>query len=190
VLLSADQEFMPRPGIVVEAAAGRPEALIEPLRTMVSQVDPRVAITGASTVATELGELTAPIRVTAVVVTVLGLSGLVVALLGLYGVIAYAVRSRTREMAVRMALGARPGQVRRLVMGQSLTMVLSGVLPGIVLAALSVGLIRSLLFEVGPYDPLTFTLIPAALITAGLWATYPPARRATRVNPTDALREL
>jgi hypothetical protein len=190
VLLPAAQDYVARPALVVQTSRGRPESLIEPLRARLGRIDSGIGIVEANTVAAEMALFTLPVRLMAAMMTVLGVSGLSVAMLGLYGVVAHTVRSRTREFAVRTALGAAPRQVRRLVLTQSLTMLVGGVVPGLMVAGLSAGLVRSLLFGVSAHDPLTFTIVPAALVGVGLLATHPPARRATRINPTDALREL
>ena len=113
---------------------------------------------------------------------------LLLAVLGLYGVISYSVTQRTQEIGIRMALGAQRGEVLGLVIGQG--MILAGIGAGIGLAA-SVAfsvMLRSQLFEVSAFDPLTFTVTVLVLIVAALAGCFIPARRATKVDPMDALR--
>ncbi|HLY19198.1 MAG TPA: ABC transporter permease [Bryobacteraceae bacterium] len=125
------------------------------------------------------------------VVTVLGVFAaiaLLMAVIGLYGVISYAVTQRMQEMGVRMALGARPGEILRLVLGQGMRLASAGAAVGLVVSLIASRLLRSQLFHVSSFDPLTFALMAAVLIGAALAASYIPARRATRVDPMVALR--
>ena len=125
------------------------------------------------------------------VVTVLGVfagMALLMAVIGLYGVIGYAVTQRTQEMGVRMALGAQPGEILRLVLGQGMRLAGAGAAIGLVVSLVASRLLRNELFHVSSFDPLTFALMATVLIGAALLASYIPARRATRVDPMAALR--
>jgi len=113
---------------------------------------------------------------------------LTLAAIGIYGVISYAVSQRTQEFGLRMALGAQAGDVRRLVLRQGVKLALMGVALGLV-GALALGrVLWSLLYEVSAADPVTFTSVSALAITVAALACYLPARRATAVDPADALR--
>ena len=125
------------------------------------------------------------------VVTVLGFfaaMALLMATLGLYGVISYAVSQRTNEIGLRMALGAHRQQVLRLVVGQGMRLALAGGLLGLAASILFSRWLRSQLFTVSPFDPLTFVAVAAVLSLAALLASYIPAARAARVDPANALR--
>jgi ABC-type antimicrobial peptide transport system permease subunit len=113
---------------------------------------------------------------------------LLLAAVGIYGVMAYTVSQRTREIGVRMALGANPAHVQRLVVRQGMQPALLGVLVGLVVAFGASRLIDKLLYGVSPADPVTFVIVPLFLAGVALLATYLPARRATRVPPTVALQ--
>jgi len=115
-------------------------------------------------------------------------AALLLAAVGVYGVVAYGVAQRRAEFGVRLALGARPSDVVRLVLRQSMTMVLSGVVAGAALAVPVTAALRSLLFGVGPGDPVTLMAVAALLVAAGVLASYVPARAGTRVDPVSALR--
>ncbi len=122
------------------------------------------------------------------VVTAIGSLGLLLAVTGLYSVIAYSVSRRTREIGIRMAIGADSGNVARLVLRQGLTMTAIGAAIGLALALVASKLLASLLAGISPRDPLIYVLAPALLAAISLLACYIPARRAARVDPLVALR--
>jgi putative ABC transport system permease protein len=113
---------------------------------------------------------------------------LLMASMGIYGVISYSVSQRTRELGIRMALGAGSANVIRLVLRQAVWVVAVGIAIGVAGAAAVMGVLRSNLYGVGARDPVTFVAVPAALAAVALLASYFPARRATRVDPVIALR--
>ena len=108
--------------------------------------------------------------------------------IGLYGVLSYVVAERTREIGVRMALGATASAVRRMVVSQGARVVVVGAIIGIVVALASTRVLGSLLFGVKPVDPIVFAAMSAMMIAIGALASYIPARRASSVNPIDSLR--
>jgi putative ABC transport system permease protein len=113
---------------------------------------------------------------------------LVLAAVGLYGVVAYSVARRTREIGIRIALGARTADVLRLIVVQGMRLVLAGALVGLAGALALTRLLRSLLFGVSSADPLTFAIIPVLLAAVALLACWLPARRAAKIDPVEALR--
>ena len=114
---------------------------------------------------------------------------LVLGIVGLYGVISYIVTERTSEIGIRLALGARPDEVRVMVLRQGLVVAAAGVAVGLVAALASTRLMASLLFEVSAHDPVTFAVVALALIGVSGVATYVPARRAAGIDPVRALRQ-
>ncbi|MGH9766278.1 MAG: FtsX-like permease family protein [Blastocatellia bacterium] len=129
-----------------------------------------------------------PARMGALLIGVFGLLALLLAAVGLYGVMSCAVSRRTREIGVRMALGARATDVLRLVLREAMTLVVIGMAVGWGLSAALSRLIASFLFGVGPMDAVTFAAIPILLAMVALLASYLPARRAAKVDPMVALR--
>ena len=128
------------------------------------------------------------LRVSLLVFAAFGGLAMVVALIGIYGVTSYTVARRTREIGVRMAVGARPAAVLRMILSESLATAAGGVAAGWLLG-LGVGrLMASLFVDMRAFDPWTFALVPVAFILAAIAATWMPARRATEVNPVTALR--
>jgi ABC-type antimicrobial peptide transport system permease subunit len=117
-----------------------------------------------------------------------GAMALLLGVVGIYGVISYSVQQRTREIGIRMALGARKEELMRMFVGQGLRLAVIGVACGLVAALGLTRLMTSLLFEVNPMDPLTFTLVAVGLVAAAAVASYLPALRATGVDPLEALR--
>ena len=121
----------------------------------------------------------------------LGIAGamaLVLGIVGIYGVISYTVSQRRREIGIRLALGAQPGELKTMFVRHGLAMAGTGVLIGLGSAAILMRLMKSLLFGISPLDPLTYASVPIVLVAAAVLASYLPARRAAAVDPTEALR--
>jgi ABC-type antimicrobial peptide transport system permease subunit len=137
---------------------------------------------------THVGNSLAASRAAASASAAFGLLALALAAIGIYGVISYSVSQRTQEIGVRMALGARTWNVYRLILGQGGRAVAIGLAIGLAASAFLTRYLEGLLFGIRGTDPVTFIGISAVLLSAGLLASYIPARRATRVNPSTALR--
>lgn len=169
--------------------AGDPSALVETVRRAIAEVNPQVPVARAVSLEAQLLRNISDDRMAEAVGVILAASALVLATAGLYGTMAFAVRRRTREIGVRVALGAAAGDVRRLVLRQGLALVLLGAAAG-GLASIAVGYaLASQLYGVPPIDPLSVGAALAILAAAALLAAWIPARRATRIDPILALRE-
>jgi ABC-type antimicrobial peptide transport system permease subunit len=127
-------------------------------------------------------------RFAVILLTIFAGVALLLAVIGIYGVIADAVAHRTREIGIRLALGARPGDCIRLVMGQGVVPVAIGLAAGLVAALAAGRVLASLLYEIEPTDPTTIGVVAAIVVGVALGAAYVPARRVTRVDPMSALR--
>jgi ABC-type antimicrobial peptide transport system permease subunit len=129
-----------------------------------------------------------PVRAAALLLGVLGALALVLSATGIYGVVSHTVARRTREMGIRMALGASPADVVRLAVSGGMRLVGVGGVVGYALAIAAALLLSRFLYGVGAFDPVTFAIIPAVLGAAGLVAAWVPARRAARVDPARTLK--
>jgi hypothetical protein len=169
--------------------AGQP-AILDAIRRELGAVDPRLPIVQVTTMQSLHDRSLSlwAVRAGGRMFLLFGLLALLLAVVGLYGVKSYVVAQRTREIGIRMALGARPGEVLGLVLREGAALSAVGVALGLPLAALLGRALSSMLLDVKPLDPVVFTLAPAVLALAALVATLIPARRATRVNPLSALR--
>jgi putative ABC transport system permease protein len=174
--------------LVIRTTREDPRSLVPALRAAVRALDPNLALYEVQTMDEAVSKSLWRQRLQGNVLSVFAALALVLACTGLYGVIAYAVAERTRELGVRMALGATRGDVLRLVLGQSGRLVLGGIALGIAVAALGVHMLDSLLYGVQPIDPETFVLVPILLGVVGLLAAAVPARRAAQVDPIIAMR--
>jgi predicted permease len=170
------------------AAAGDPGALRDPVRRLVRDLDADLPIYAVQTLAERLDESIGAQRTAATMVGAYGALALLVAAVGLYGAMAYSVSRRTREIGVRMALGARESSVLRGVLAEAGRLAATGAVLGLAAAIPATRLLRSQLFGVSPGDPLTLIAVAAVLGLVSLAAAYLPARRATRVDPVVALR--
>jgi predicted permease len=163
-------------------------SLVEPIRNLVREVGPAIPLGSFSTMAEIRGAEYADQKFTTVVMILFGFVALTLALGGVYGVVSYAASRRDFEIGIRLALGARSDEVRRLLMKQALPPVVVGTAVGL-LGALALGrLLQRLLFSVQPFDPATLITVTVAVIAAALVASYIPALRASRVDPAEVLR--
>jgi predicted permease len=171
-------------------APGTEATAADLLRRAVRDVDPAIPIISLQTFAQYLDSNLDLwlVRAGAALFSIFGGLALGLAVVGLYGVKAYSVARRTREIGIRMALGAQPGMVLRLIMREGSIMLFTGVAIGLLLAAATGKILSGILYEVSPLDPIAFTAAPLLLAAAALVATWLPARRAARLNPVEALR--
>ena len=169
--------------------ADGPAGLLAPaVRETVAQIDPRVPILELATLDQRIPDITRIIRGLARAAAVLGLVALLLASVGLYSVTSYGVAMRRREIAVRMALGARPADVARLILREEMGPVVSGLVVGIGASLVAGFLFRELLFEVRPFDPVVLATATITLALVAALACWIPARRATSSGPSGALR--
>ena len=171
-------------------APGSEAVTADLLRRAVRDVDSAIPIISLRTFAQHLDSNLDLwlVRAGAALFSIFGGLALGLAVVGLYGVKAYSVARRTREIGIRMALGAQAGAVLRMIMREGLVMVLSGIALGLLLAMATAKILSRILYAVGPLDPIAFTVAPIVLAIAALIATWLPARRATQVDPIQALR--
>jgi predicted permease len=178
----------PQPAVSLLVRSARPESTLGAVRALVQSMEPQVPLTNVSTMETVLGQSLFLPRMGALLLAIFGGLALTLAAIGMYGVMAYVVGQRTREIGIRMALGASAGTVRQLVLRQGLTLTGIGLALGLALAAVAVRPLSALLFDVSAFDPVTFAVIPLLLAAVATMAILVPARRASRVNATDALK--
>ena len=168
-------------------ASGDPLALVSGLRDQVARMDPNLPLIGLETDRGTLIDALAQQRLFAHLSSIFGLLALVLATIGLYGTMAYTVSRKTHEIGIRMALGARPGEVVRMFVGQGIRLAAFGVAIGLAASLYLTRLTHKLIFGISPNDPLTFIAAAAFFVLVCAAACYVPARRATRVAPVRAL---
>jgi len=163
-------------------------AVAAAIRAEAHNIDPGLPVAKVETLPQAMNASLAEPRFRTLLLAIFGAIALVLATVGIYGVISYSVSRRTREIGLRMALGASPASLRRLVLGESATLALFGLAAGIPAALASARFLSSMLFAVTPADPLTFIGVALLMTMVALAAAYFPARRAMRVDPMTALR--
>ena len=173
---------------IVLRGKGSAENLASALQTSVHALDPQLPITRVRTMEQVMSQSIAPRRFYLILIVVFAVSAIVLAAVGLYGVVAYAVEQRRREIGIRMSLGAARYDVMKLVLGWALSLVTLGVIAGILGSVAVTRLLAGFLFGIKSMDPVTFLAVPLLLATIALLASYIPARRAMKVDPTVALR--
>jgi ABC-type antimicrobial peptide transport system permease subunit len=162
--------------------------LVATLQRVIRDVNPRLIVLETKTMKEHLSVRLFGYRSAALLLGAFGVLALLLSSIGLYGVVSFSVSRRIREMGIRMSLGARAGQVTRMVVGRALGIVALGGMAGLAAAAALAHLVQVFLMGVTPLDPYTLVGIPVLLGTVALVATLIPARRASRVNPVEALR--
>ena len=173
--------------IVLRGKSGA-QNLVSALKTSVHGLDARLPVTRVRTMEQVKSQSIAPRRFYLILIIVFAVCAIVLAAVGLYGVVVHAVEQRTREIGIRMSLGALRYDVLKLLLGWALSLVALGVVAGILGSLAVTRLLREFLFGIKPTDPVTFVAIPLILATIALFASYIPARRATKVDPMVALR--
>jgi putative ABC transport system permease protein len=184
---SSKQDLNGDMALVVRSTV-EPESLAPALRQAVAEVDRTVPVSEVRTMEHIVSESVTQPRFNLFLLGMFSTIALLLSVAGIYGVTAYTVTQRTHELGIRMALGAQIGDVLRMIMGQGMLVIGIGIVIGLVAAFGLMRLMKSLLFGVTATDPLTFVGITVVLIAAGLLACYVPARRATKVDPLEALR--
>jgi putative ABC transport system permease protein len=160
----------------------------DPARKIINEMDAELPVSQLRTMETVVRQTFASQQFSAVLLGGFSLSSLLLAAIGIYGLLAYSVTQRTREIGVRIALGAEPRTISRMVVASGARMVIVGAAGGLGVALALSGLMKSLLFGIGARDPLTFVGAPVVFVVVALVAAYVPARRAARISPMEALR--
>ena len=173
---------------VVAKTGGNPAALAAPIREAIRQLDPNLPMADVRTMTDVVGAAMATPRFTSVLLSIFALLALTLSAIGIYGVLSYVVSRRTREIGIRVAIGAGRGQVIRMVLQSGLVLALAGIGAGVVLALGVTRLLQGLLHGVAPADPATFAAVAVALGTVAILASAVPAWRASRVDPVVALK--
>jgi len=174
--------------VFVARTAGNPMGLAEPVRRIIRGLDSAQPVADMRPMEAIVAETFSRQRFSALLLSGFSLTSLLLAAIGIYGVLAYSVMERTREIGVRVALGARPGRIVGLIVGGGARVVAAGTVVGIAGALGLSGLLKGLLFGIGPRDTATFVVAPVVLAAVALVAAYVPARRAARLEPMQALR--
>jgi len=165
-----------------------PEAILPELRRVVARIDPDLPLVNVRTQQQQIDADLEQERIFVTLTSGFGVLALALACVGIYGIMAYSVANRRNEIGIRLALGAQPAQVRGMILRESTWLALAGIVAGAGAALLLTRLIKSMLFGIAPYDPLTMVSGVLILLAVALAASWTPARRAARVQPMDALR--
>jgi putative ABC transport system permease protein len=179
---------LPYTAMVLVLRGNSPQALAGPARRVIQEIDPQQPIADVRTMEEIVRDTFARQRLSALLLGGFSMTSLLLAGVGIYGVLAYSVAQRTREIGVRVALGASPSTILRLVIANGAGLAVAGTVAGLSGALLLSGLMKSLLFGIGPRDPFSLILAPAVLMAVALVAAYIPGRRAAHISPLDALR--
>jgi ABC-type antimicrobial peptide transport system permease subunit len=174
--------------LYIAARSANPQAAVASMRAAVREVDPSMPVAEVATAGQLLRASAAPRRLSAILVSAFAMLALFLAAVGIYGVASQFVAQRTREMGIRLAVGARSRQVVTLVLREGMVTAAAGVAAGIVIAYAGSRLVRGVLFGIEPTDVVTYVAMAAVLTTVVIAATGIPARRAARIPPADVLR--
>jgi ABC-type antimicrobial peptide transport system permease subunit len=183
----AGQAPSPSPTFLIRASTNT-SATAAAVRQAIADVNSQLAIMSIRSIEDRMAPLTAQDRTTARLAVVFAAIALTLAAIGLYGVLSYGVARRTGEIAIRIALGARPGRVVSMILGETAWLIAAGLTLGGILTYAGTGLVDSRLYGVAPRDPLTFTVAIGLLLAVAAVAIFLPARRASKLEPVAALR--
>jgi putative ABC transport system permease protein len=173
---------------IVARTVGDPLSLASAAQREIQQIDPEQPVSDIRSMEQLLASSVARVRFNTLLLGLFAGLALILASVGIYGVMSYSVTQRTREIGIRIALGARSSDVLKMIIGQGMRLALTGVALGLVASLLLTRVMKSLLYGVTATDPLTFTTVSLLLSAVALLACYLPARKATRVDPMEALR--
>jgi len=187
IFMPAWQQPLNGMALIVRTATD-PKPFVDSIRREILTIDAEQPIYDASAMVDVVSRSVFLPRISMMLLGAFGVSALLLAVVGIYGVVSYTVAQRTRELGLRMALGADAGATLRLVMGRSMLLILAGTVCGLIASVAATRVIAGLLYAVGPLDPIVFVSVSLLLAGAGVVATLIPARRATRVDPIIALR--
>ena len=175
--------------VLLTRVAGDPLAIAPQIRSLLRELDPEIPLVGVEPLAKTLSATIAQPRFTTVLLTIFSAVTVLLALIGVHGLLAYSVAQRTRELGIRVALGATRREIRGMVLRQGVRLAVLGVVLGLITALLGTRLVAALLFGVTATDPGTFALVTFAVLATAAGAAWLPARRATSIDPMQALRE-
>lgn len=181
--------FLPASMQIALRTSVAPESVVPAVRERMTDFDRDLPLYAVSTMTDVMAASYAGHRVTTNLLGIFGIIALVLATVGIYGVISYSVAGRTREIGVRVALGAERNEITRLILAEGIRPVAVGVVAGLALAWFATRLVEAMLYQIERTDPMTFAAVPLLLMAVGFASSLLPARRATRIAPTEALRE-
>jgi predicted permease len=173
---------------VVIQTQGQAEDALQTGFRLLREMDPEMLVVETKTMEEHLGIMLLPARLGTLLTSLFAVVALCLATIGLYGIVSYAVARRSREVGIRMSLGAEPRRVVWEIVREGMGLAVVGAAIGLLLAFAGAQVLSSLLFGVGAFDPITFGSVPVILLAVALAAAYLPARRASRVNPVKALK--
>jgi putative ABC transport system permease protein len=189
IIYTTTEQFYQSGVQVLVRTAGDPNSTLGAIQRTARQLDPTLPLLGLTTIGDNMREALWAPRLGAGMLGVFGVLAMVLAMVGIYGVMSYSVRQRHHELGLRMAFGAAPAIVLKLVLSHGMKLVAIGLLVGIVLSAVATRLIQSLLFDIRAVDPVTFLVVSLVLFGAAFAANLGPALHVTRIDPVVALRE-